>query len=64
MGIGEGEPIYYKLDEVVYNGQLEDGGISLEIRGFISAYEGYFASISTFNVTVYKVGDTLYGIIS
>lgn len=66
MGIEAGGPIYFNLNKVIYNGKVgEDSlGVSIEIRGHISAYQGYYASISTFTVEVYKKNGKLYGIIS
>ena len=63
MEIQEGQPIYFKLDKLIYNGQVNENNneLEFEVRGFISAYSDYFASISSFPVTVCIDKDRVYG---
>ena len=60
FGIGENDPVYFKIDKVILQEKLEDQ-VTLEFRGYLSATNGNFRPLGTFTVTVYTKEDKLYG---
>ena len=62
FGIGENDPVYFKIDKVILQEKLEDQ-VTLEFRGYLSATNGNFRPLGTFTVTVYTKEDKLYGAI-
>ena len=60
FGIGENDPVYFKIDKVILQEKLEDK-VTLEFRGYLSATNGNFRPLGTFTVTVYTKEDKLYG---
>ena len=52
FGIGENDPVYFKIDKVILQEKLEDK-VTLEFRGYLSATNGNFRPLGTFTVTVY-----------
>lgn len=60
FGIGENDPVYFKIDKVILQEKLEDQ-VTLEFRGYLSATNGNFRPLGTFTVTVYTKDDKLYG---
>ena len=60
FGIGENDPVYFKIDKVILQEKLEDK-VTLEFRGYLSANNGNFRPLGTFTVTVYTKEDKLYG---
>ena len=59
FGIGENDPVYFKIDKVILQEKLEDQ-VTLEFRGYLSATNGNFRPLGTFTVTVYTKEDKLY----
>ncbi|MDU4882945.1 hypothetical protein [uncultured Clostridium sp.] len=60
FGIGENDPVYFKIDKVILQEKLEDQ-VTLEFRGYLSATNGNFRPLGTFTITVYTKEDKLYG---
>ena len=60
FGIGENDPVYFKIDKVILQEKLEDQ-VTLEFRGYLSATNGNFRPLGTFTVTVYTKEENLYG---
>lgn len=60
FGIGENDPVYFKIDKVILQEKLEDQ-VTLEFRGYLSATNGNFRPLGTFTITVYTKEDRLYG---
>ena len=60
FGIGENDPVYFKIDKVILQEKLEYQ-VTLEFRGYLSATNGNFRPLGTFTVTVYTKEDKLYG---
>ena len=60
FGIGENDPVYFKIDKVILQEKLEDK-VTLEFRGYLSATNGNFRPLGTFTITVYTKEDRLYG---
>ncbi|WP_294172871.1 hypothetical protein [uncultured Clostridium sp.] len=60
FGVGENDPVYFKVDKVILQEKLEDR-VTLEFRGYLSATNGNFRPLGTFTVTVYTKDDRLYG---
>ena len=60
FGIGENDPVYFKIDKVILQEKLEDK-VTLEFRGYLSATNGNFRPLGTFTITVYTKEDKLYG---
>lgn len=62
FGLSNEAPVYFRLDKVILQEKYEDG-VSLEMRGHLSATDGNYRPLGTFTVDVYKKGDKLYATI-
>lgn len=60
MSLVKEDVIYFKLSSVTCKTSKEDNAITIEVKGHISPYDGYYASLMSFMVTVYQKDDKLY----